>query len=321
MKTERTTVLSLLLLAAAATSGAATGELHRTWTFSSAPGTRLVVDAADTDVRVRVGDVARIVVTVDLGISGVTKDQAHTWIEHHTPRFEEAPGHLTIRLEAAPRGILGHVTSKASLSVVAPPGVAPDLTTTTGDIEVWGDFPGADPLYLRTLSGTIRWTGAARSVDVRATTGTIHAAVVRPLERFTASTSGGDVTLTGGARKVKVDTSSGQVELDGLSGTAAVSSASGDITLRWDRATPETAVRIRTTRGAVHLVLPETVTPSGELRTAGGTIECDLPGASRQGAGTVRLEGSGPVLDVETSESVIVLTARPPGVSEDRSGT
>ena len=314
------TALSLTLtLLAALHSGAATGELQRTWTFQAPPGTRLVVDAADTDVRLRVGDVDHIIVTVDMGISGVTAEQASTWIEHHTPRFEEAPGHLTIRLEPAPRGILGHVTSRARMGIVAPPRVMPDLTTTSGDIEVWGDFPEADPLYLRTLSGSIVWTGAARTVDIRTTTGRASVEVVRPLETFTASTSGGDVRLRGGARRTRVATASGEVHLEGLSGPTEVSTASGEIALQWDRIAPGTSVRVRSTRGRVRLQLPATVRPAGELRTTGGEIACELPEVVREG-GTLRLEGSGPVLDVETSASDILLSLHQPGAPGGPSG-
>ncbi len=306
--------LALLLLLAAPTADAATGELHRSWSFQAPPGLRLVVDAADADVRLRVGDVRRIVVTVDLGIAGVTERQARTWIEHHTPRFEEIPGKLGISLEEAPRGLLGHVTSRARLTLVAPAHVLPDLTTTTGDVDVWGDFPEAAPLYLRTLSGTISWTGASRSLDARATTGRIHVRVVRPLQTFVASTSGGDVTLQGGAATARVDTSSGAVHLAGLSGSARVTTASGRVDLAWDRAGAGTSIRVRSTRGPVRIVLPETSRPSGELRTTGGEIHCDLPAASGAGTGTVRLEGEGPALDVETSDAPITLALTPPGV-------
>ncbi len=307
-----------LLLMTATGAGAATGELNRSWSFHAPPGIRLVVDAADTDVRLRVGDVTHIIVTVDLGISGVTDHQASTWIEHHTPRFQETPGHLTVTLEPAPRGILGHVTSRARLSIVAPSRILPDLTTTTGDIDVWGDFPEAAPLYLRTLSGKITWTGAAGTVDLRATTGRIHVKVVRPLEEFVASTSGGDVTLVGGARTAKVDTSSGGIHMEGLSGDALVTTASGDVTLAWDRAEGGVSVRVRSIKGAVRLLLPPTARPSGELRTTGGEIHCNLPGASGPEGGVVRLEGTGPALDVETSSADISLELHQSGAPAER---
>lgn len=289
---------------------AAERDLTRTDRFPGVPGTRVVVDAASLDVVARSGDVREVEVTTELSISGVGSDRAAAWIARHTPTATAENG--TVRVVASPgrSGFLGLgiFTARARLGIVAPAATIPDLTTTSGSIALRGDFPNADPLRLRTATGGMEMVGAAGSVDVRTASGDSRVQVVRPLNRFFARSSSGNVVLDGGARDVEVDTASGDVYLSGLSGSARVITAAGKITLRWDRLEPDASVRVRSTSSRIHLVLPDTVRPSGTLTTTGGNIRSDFPGLVNEAGDTVELAGDGPRLEVETASGEIIVS-------------
>lgn len=288
---------------------AAQRDLDKTWRVPVTAGERIIVDGANADVTVRAGDVLQAVVTAELHISGVSEETADSWLRDNTPNIDTANDHVRIALAPFHKGLfsLAHLTARANLSLVAPISVVPDVTTRNGDISLRGDFPSADPLRLRTADGKIEMTGAAISVDVRTTGGDARVEVVRPLERLFARTANGNVTLTGGAREVHVDTASGDVWLNNLSGNAEVTTSSGKITLHWDRMESTNTVRIRATKGTIRLIVPDNVSPQGELRTTTGQIHCSLQAKVAKDGRVVTLEGDGPRLDVESATGEIIL--------------
>ena len=150
--------------------------------------------------------------------------------------------------------------------------------------------------------------GAAASIDFRSSAGDLHAEVMRPLESLVARTASGDVSLTGGARLVRVDTASGRIWLRNLSGDADVSTSTSKITLSWDRLGPDASVRIRSSSGRVQLIVPEGIRPQGTLRTTTGSVHSELPGEVIEDGMTLRLAGDGPTFDVETASGDIQLT-------------
>ena len=183
----------------------------------------------------------------------------------------------------------------------------PDVTTTSGHIRVRGDFPDADPLRLRTATGDMELEGGASSIDVRSTSGDASIHVFRPLERLFARTSSGHLRLTGGARQITTDTASGNIWMVGLSGPVDAYSSTGKITLRWDRLEGDSTVKVHTASSRIQLFVPECSHPTGFLRTVSGTVRSDFPGHVNEQGDTVQLEGSGPVLDVETASGQIIL--------------
>lgn len=308
---HRTWIVALAAVLGAAVSGlAAERNLASSERFPSDAGKRVVVDADTLDVSLRGADVREIEVVTELRISGVGEDKADDWIRRHTPGIEDGPRRLTVTARPGQSGFLGlgFLTTRARIGVVTPPTAVPDLTTTDGGIAVRGDFPLADPLMLRTATGHMELVGAATAVDIRTAAGDARIDVVRPLERLFARTSSGNVQLTGGARQVHVDTASGDVWLENLSGSAEVVTSTGGITLRWDRLDADDEVRVRTSSGRVHLVLPEGVEPGGTARTTAGAIRSDLPGTINETGDTVELAGDGPTLTVSSESGEIVLS-------------
>jgi hypothetical protein len=291
---------------------AAQKDLSRTETFSATDGKTLLVDGADLDIRVRSGDIDQIEADVLLHIRGAGDEKASRWIENHTPAFTDGDDQLRIDVTPGKAGFLGlgWVSSRARIAFLVPSGIVPDVTTTSGAIRVRGDFPNAHPLRLRTSAGNMEMAGAARSLDIRTAEGDAQIEVFRPLERLFARSSSGDVRLVGGSRDVHVDTASGNIWLENLSGNAEVITSTGKITLSWDRMEPGRVVRIRSSSGKVHLMVPEGVHPQGTLTTTTGSIRSELPGEVSQSGVSLRMLGDGPTFDVETASADIQLTIR-----------
>lgn len=296
---------------AALPAAAAQKELHEIQRFPSQAGKQVVVDAASLAVAVRSADIRELEVTTEIRISGVSEERATGWVTRHTPTFQDSERSLSIQARPGSEGFmwLGHLTARARILLALPPSVVPDLTTSSGDISLHGDFPHATVL-LRTATGQVEMVGAATAVELRSASGDATFELVRPLERLFARTASGDVTLSGGARQVQADSASGDLRLENLSGSAEVQSSSGKIILEWDRLDPDSLVRVKSSSGLVHLVLPEGITAQGQIRTTNGTIRSDLPGVVNDAGDTVVLHGDGPRLEIESESGDVVVGYR-----------
>jgi hypothetical protein len=303
-------ILGLLILTTPGPAVAAQKDVAQAESFPSADSKHLEVDAADLDVRLRTADVDGIEADLLLHIGGVGDEKAQRWIENHTPEFTDSEDRLQIRVEPAKSGFLwfGSLTARARLSLLAPNKIIPDITTTSGAIQIRGDFPNAHPLRLRTSTGNVEMDGAATSIDFRSAAGDAQIKVVRPLDTLFARTSSGDVNLVGGARMARVDTASGRISLQNLSGNAEVSTSTAKIILSWDRLEPGATVRVRSSSGSVQLIVPAGVSPQGTITTTTGSVRSELPGEVIEGGMTLRLSGDGPTFDIETASGEIQLT-------------
>jgi len=306
----RALTLGLVVILGTFSIDAAQKDLSLTETFRGPDGKRLLVDGADLDIRVRSGDVDQIEAEVLLHIRGTGDEKASRWIENHTPVFTDGEDQLGIVVTPGKSGFLGFgwASSRARIDLLVPGGVVPDVTTTSGAIRLRGDFRNAHPLRMRTSAGNMEMVGATQSLDIRTAEGDAQIEVFRPLERFFARTSSGDIRLVGGSREARVDTASGNIWLENLSGNVEVSTSTGKITLTWDRMEPETTVRIRSSSGRVHLMVPEGVHPQGTLTTTTGNIRSELPGEVNEDGISLRMLGDGPTFDVETASAEIQLT-------------
>jgi DUF4097 and DUF4098 domain-containing protein YvlB len=303
-------ILFLLVFLPFSVAQAAQKDLARTDHFPSAEGKLVVIHGNGLDVRMRVADVDQIAVETELHIGSVGEEKAQRWIESHTPVFADEEGRLSVLIEPGKSGFLGfgRLSARARLALLVPGNVVPDLTTTGGNLAVRGDFPHASTVRLRTSTGDIEMTGAAKALDVRSTSGDVQLEVIRPLERLFARTSSGEVRLVGGAREARVETASSKIWLENLSGDVSVSTSTGKITLRWDRLPAGASVRVRSSSGRVQLVLPAGIRPQGTLTTTTGNIRSDFPGEVTEDGSALTLQGDGPGFDVESASGDILLT-------------
>jgi len=305
-------IVAVILLALAAGSlPAAQRDFSGTKNFSAPDGTRVVIDAATVDIRVRAADVNDVEVATELHISGVGEERAERFISSHTPATEVADGRISITVNPGRSGFLGlgTLTARTRIGFLLPGYVIPDITTTGGSVSVRGDFPNARPFYLRTATGDMELVGAASAVDIRTASGDARLELIRPLDRFFARTSSGNLSLSGGAREVHADTASGSVWMDNLSGNAEVITSTGKITLTWDRLEAEHRVVVRSDSSRIRLTLPEGTAPRGSLRTIGGSVRSDFPGIVNDAGDTVTLSGDGPEILVESASGDVTLEA------------
>jgi len=305
-------IIGLVGTTGAFPTDAAQKDLALTETFGATDGKVVLVDGADLDIRVRTADVAQIEADILLHIGGTGDEKATKWIENHTPVFTDSDDQLRVGVTPGKSGFLGFgwVSSRARVSLLVPSSVVPDVTTTSGDIRIRGDFPSAHPLRMRTSAGNMELVGAAGSLDIRTAEGDAQIEVFRPLEHFFARTSSGDIRLVGGSREAHVDTASGKIWLENLSGNVEVSTSTGKITLSWDRMESGQTVRVRSSSGRVQLIVPEGIHPQGTLTTTTGNIRSELPGEVTEDGVSLRLQGDGPTFDVETASGEIQLTIR-----------
>ncbi len=310
---QRMIVVGLLAgVGLAAPAGAAKREVSTTERYPSREGKKVVVDVADLNVSIRTADVHEIEVETDIRISGVGEDKADAWVADHTPHVEDGTDILELRVERSQHGFLGLglLTARARMSMIIPMDAVPDVTTTSGDIELRGDFAHSRPLRLRTATGDMELTGAAPEVEIHTADGDSRIDVVRPLGRLFARTASGSISLVGGAQTARVDTASGTVWLDNLSGSVQVANSTGKVTLRWDRLDADATVSVTSASGKVRLIVPDGTSASGTLKTTSGRIRCDLPGTVNEAGDTVELAGDGPRLEVvsETGEILVTTT-------------
>lgn len=309
-------VLPLLLVAelvvlSPAVVDAAQREHSGTETFAAPDGTRVVIDAASVDVRLRTADVPELEIATELRISGVGEEKAERFIADHTPKTEVSEGRISVTINPGRSGFLGlgTLTARTRVAFLLPSHVIPDVTTTSGSITIRGDFPDARPLYLRSATGDIELTGAAAAVDIRTASGDARVDLIRPLDRFYARSSSGSVSLSGGAREVDVETASGSVWMSNLSGDADVATSTGRITLSWDRLDNRNRVKIQSDSAQIRLTIPEGTSPRGSLSTIGGTLRSDFPGVVNTNGDTITLAGDGPEFQVDSASGNIVLEA------------
>jgi hypothetical protein len=302
-------MLATAILTVAADAGAAQRQQVIRERFPAPPGKVVVVDVADVNLELRSADVRSIEVVTELRIAGVGDERADGWIAAHTPQFVDSEGELRITVAPGSQGFLGlgHLTARARMRMVVPGHVIPDLTTTSGELRVRGDFPAARPLRLRTATGEMELVGAAGSVEVRSPSGDARIELLRPTDSLFARTSSGNVILTGGARRAEADTASGSIRMSNLSGPVDVVTSTGKVILQWDRLDQGTRVRVRSASGKIQLTLPGEATASGTLTTTAGSIRSDLPGSVNERGDTVHLAGSGPILEVESASGAIVV--------------
>ena len=303
-------IVVLLCLGAGPVS-AAQREYSGTETFAAPDGTRVVIDTASVDLKLRTADVPEVEVATELRISGVGEKRAERFIASHMPTTEVSDGRITITINPGRMGFLGlgTLTARTRLGLLLPSHVTPDITTTGGAISIRGDLPNARPLFLRTATGDMELVGAAAAVDIRSASGDTRLELIRPLETLFARTSSGNLSLSGGAREVRADTASGSVRMDNLSGNAEVATSTGKLTLAWDRLDPENRVVVRSDSGRIRLTIPEGVSPRGSLRTIGGNLRSDFPGTVNDAGDTITLAGDGPEILIESASGDVVLEA------------
>jgi len=169
------------------------------------------------------------------------------------------------------------VSAKGLVTVRMPPGMNLIVDSSSGSAQISGDF-GDAVVRFDASSGSLTVDGAMRELHSDTSSGSVKAAVNRPLDVFTADASSGSARLSGGAYKATVDTSSGSANLTGLLGNASFDSSSGSITAQWDAIPAGAKVRAGASSGGVTLRFPAGTVFAGSVDVSSGGINSDFPG-------------------------------------------
>jgi len=307
----KSVLFSLLIigLTGAAPCGAAVRNYLGRDHFPVTSGDAIRADVLDLDLTARGAGVEILRCTTDIKISGAGSAKADAWIAAHTPEFHQTPGELSILLTPQKMGFLGlgTLTQRRHLSLVMPLFSIPDLSTSSGNLELSGDFALADPLRLQTADGKINFFGAAKSLQIHSTSGPSIIRVFRPLDKLWVRTASGGIKFEGNAKEVHVETASGPIKLHGLLADTSVETVGGDIELQWDALSAETKVNVRSASGDIIIYLPPDSEPSGSLTTIEGQLESEFSGQVSEDGKTIHLDGTGPALMIESASGNIHL--------------
>ena len=303
---------SLVVAAVAALCIVATGaqaeiEIHQKHRFDARPGATVVVDVSfhRVEVTARPGD--SIDVTVDITVKG-DGSTAKNVANDLQPKFLEEGDKIIIRSTRKKGWTWKSASAKGLVTVQMPPGMNLVVDSSSGGAEISGDF-GDGVVRYDASSGGLKVDGAMRELHADTSSGSVKAAVMRPLERFTADASSGSVRLVGGAHDVKVDTSSGSINASGLLGDASFDASSGSITAQWSAIPANATVRADASSGGVSLSFPAGTVFSGSVDVSSGGIRTDFPGSMTKDHLT--LHGGAEAVDIKvdtSSGSVKLLT-------------
>ena len=312
MKPVLFSFLIMSILGSAPCSAAVRNYLGRDH-FAIKAGEEVRVDVLDLDLVARGAGVAILRCTTDIKISGAGSEKADAWIAAHTPEFTDSEERLSIQLLPQKTGFLGlgTLSQRRRMQLVLPLESIPDLTTSSGSIEISGDFALADPLRLRSGDGKINFSGAATSLEIRSTSGTSTIQVVRPLKKLWLRTASGDINFKGGAEDVHIETASGAIRLHGLLADTSVETVSGAIELQWDSLPADAKLKIRSASGDIRIYLPPAAEPAGSLATSTGELHSEFSGQASAEGDTIQLDGKGPALEIESASGDIFLLRDP----------
>jgi len=276
-------------------------ELHKEHVFSARAGDTVVVDVSfhRVEVTAKPGDTVEVVV-VDIEVKGDGKS-SQKYLEALKPKFLEEGNKLIIRSTRKNGFNWKSVSAKGLVTVRMPPGMNLIVDSSSGSAQISGDF-GDAVVRFDASSGSLTVDGAMRELHSDTSSGSVKAAVNRPLDVFTADASSGSARLSGGAYKATVDTSSGSANLTGLLGNANFDSSSGSITAQWDAIPAGAKVRADTSSGGVTLHFPAGTVLAGSVDVSSGGINSDFPGFVRE-KDNLQFDGGPEAVDLKVDTS------------------
>lgn len=231
------------------------------------------ITAPTADVRVKVDRTARVAsvtisTTAPADSPAAEAVRAATITQDGQELTVDVPEFQAVTVAAGPviRGAGTSVTFASGHGSVYVGGVLQTTTGTTAGVEVLVTLPAGSTVYADTVSGSVRVLGPAALVYAQTASGDVNVAEAARMtaftlsgdvrggvitERFEAETASGHVRVTDHeGRSCRIRTQSGDVAVEAheARGLLAVSTASGDVTLRGAR---HLDVEVRSLSGTV----------------------------------------------------------------------
>lgn len=246
-----------------------------------------------SEIKVSGGDSGQVVIKANVQVWGDDEGEAQERLKSLKVVAENDGGTLRVKLDGPPWTKKRRAQVDFELEV--PKGLALELGTASGEIEVAGTDGGAK---INSASGEISLDGCSGVIEISGASGDIELAKCGPASvriqtasgdieaadftgDLSAQTVSGDVSLKLERGRAEVNTVSGDLELEAetLEGLAA-SSTSGDISIEI-RSAPSGDIRLASVSGDIELEIPDDSDISLEASTASGDIDCGLELAER----------------------------------------
>lgn len=287
--TPKRTALALALLAGLASASRA--EQYRS-SVEVRPGGRLDVDLSGGTLVIETHDAPRVEVEAD------APDWPSRW------RFELTSDGADAKLEGSRTSWLPGGSPRVRVRV--PREYSLELQTGGGGIEI-DAVRGA--VKARTSGGSIELDGATGDVELRSSGGSIRLSDVDG--RVEARTSGGPISAANVHGRVEAETSGGSIRLSDVEGRIDARTSGGGISVRFSG---PPAGELRTSGGAIEVVIPPGTGANLEARTSGGRVELDGALAFAGERSSSKLEGTlgsgGERLELQTSGGNIEIRVR-----------
>ena len=289
-------------------------------TFPAKPGDRLVIQTDRGSITVSGSDRTDVSIEVSRKVKGGSEKKARELLDRHTVEMSASQG--TIRLEADLEGENNWTFRGPQLEVAivvqVPKQFQLDAQTAGGSVRVQ-NLDGN--VKAKTAGGSVHLDAITGEITGRTSGGSIHASELQG--SVDLSTAGGSIRIDrAGQGPVKAVTSGGSLRLTGITGPLEARTSGGSIRIESNGApivastsggsveatltgVPTGTVDLRSSAGAVGIVLPAAAAVALDASTSAGTVKSDfLVGVTNSKSRSSLkgpINGGGPAVRLRTS--------------------
>jgi len=288
--------------------------------FPANPGDRLVIQTDRGSITVSGSDRSDVSIEVSRKVKGGSEKKARELLDRHTVEMDASQG--TIRIEADLEGENNWTFRGPQLEVAivvqVPKRFHLDAQTAGGSVRVQ-NLDGN--VKAKTAGGSVHLDAINGDVVGKTSGGSIHASELQGSADL--STAGGSIDVDrAGQGPVKVATSGGSLRLTGITGPLEARTAGGSIRIESNGApivastsggsvdatltgVPTGTVDLRSSAGAVGIVLPAAAAVVLDASTSAGSVKSDFPVGVTDSTSRNSLKGpingGGPIVKLRTS--------------------
>lgn len=186
---------------------------------------------------------------------------------------------------------------------------AMDVSTLGGNITIGKVHKSAD---ISTSGGNIKVDDIGGNADISTAGGNISVGYVNGTADI--STGGGNITVSGSKGRIEVSTGGGNINLKNIGGGVDASTGAGRVTIELSSDFKQSS-SISTSAGDVILTVPENIKAtiiatvsaafmdkaSNYIKSDFSGLDYDTEGGKRGGTATLKLNGGGPTIELETN--------------------
>lgn len=234
--------------------------------LSIGPGATLHVEVASGDVKV-VGGAAEPKIKASAEIRGKDEEEMRQRVAAWALMLDQTGNDVTVRLPGQSAG-----TASVDLEVHLPEGVALEMKSASGDVEIEGTLAA---VRLISSSGDVKVVRAADRVSVQSNSGDI---AIRDFEgsMVTVESKSGDICVDKSRGGLNIRTASGDLSLQDITGpTIMLETISGDIGVKFSEGL-STNCNLRSVSGDIEVQVPDGSSCRVSLSSLSGEVSCGV---------------------------------------------